>query len=62
MSRFNEGAKKNASRDKTPILLMDYAHLYNRILNGDSSLQEVIRRIHRHAAQTGSAYLHPSDF
>lgn len=57
MSGFSGVAIKEASRDRTPMLLMDYSHFYNLILPGLMSLPEVIRRIKRHASQTGEAFL-----
>ncbi len=62
MAGFNSGAIKTASRDRTPMLLMDYSHIYNAILPGIMTLQEVIQRIWRHAAQTGEAFLNVSNF
>jgi hypothetical protein len=57
MAGFNEGAIRTASRDRTPLLLMDYSHIYSKILPGIMTLPDVIRRIKRHASQTGEAYL-----
>ena len=62
MSGFSSVAIKEASRDRTPMLLMDYAHIYNLILAGIMTLPDVIRRIKRHASQTGQAYLAVEDF
>jgi len=59
---FNENAINTASRDRTPLLLMDYSHLFNVILRGSMTLPEVIQRIWRHAAQTGQAYLSVDGF
>jgi hypothetical protein len=57
MAGFSNVAIKEASRDRTPMLLMDYSHFYNLILSGQMSLPDVIRRIKRHASQTGEAFL-----
>lgn len=57
MSGFSGVAIQEASRDRTPMFLMDYSHFYNLILPGLMSLPEVIRRIKRHASQTGEAFL-----
>ncbi|HLP48025.1 MAG TPA: restriction endonuclease [Candidatus Kapabacteria bacterium] len=57
MAGFNEGAIKAASRDRTPLLLMDHSHFYNLILPGLMTLPDVIKRIKRHASQTGDAFL-----
>ena len=62
MSGFSSVAIKEASRDRTPMLLMDYSHIYNLILAGIMTLPDVIRRIKRHASQTGQAYLAVEDF
>jgi FtsZ-binding cell division protein ZapB len=61
MSGFNTGAKKTASGVRTPLLLMDYNHLYY-ILSSAMTLSEVINRIKRHAAQTAESYLEIRDF
>lgn len=57
MAGFSNVAIKEASRDRTPMLLMDYSHFYSLILSGQMSLPDVIRRIKRHASQTGEAFL-----
>ncbi len=62
MAGFNEGAIKTASRERTPLLLMDYSHIYNLILSGILSLPDVIGRIKRHASQTGEAFLSINGF
>jgi hypothetical protein len=62
MSGFNENAISNASIDRTPLLLMDYSHLYNLVLSGVMSLPEVIQRVWRHASQTGQSFLAVTDF
>lgn len=62
MSGYNEKAIQEASRDKTPLLLLDHSHIYNLILPNIMSLDDVIRRVKRHASQTGEAYLPPKNF
>ena len=62
MPGLTSGAIKTASRDRTPIILIDYSHIYNLILAGRMSLPDVIRRVKRHASQTGEAYLSVTDF
>lgn len=57
ISGFNEGSKRAASKQRTPMLLLDYDHIFNLILRGVMSLPEVVSRIKRNASQTGSAYL-----
>lgn len=62
MSGFSSTAIDEASCDGTPILLMDSAHIYGLILTGMMSFPDIIRRIKRHASQTGKAYLDVKDF
>lgn len=62
MSGFTSGAIKTASRNRTPILLMDYSHFFQIIFPNIMSLKEVILRIKRHASQTGEAYLATMSF
>lgn len=62
MAGFSSVAIQEASRDRTPMLLVDYSHIYNLILPGVMSLPDVIRRIKRHASQTGDAFLAVADF
>jgi len=62
ISGFNDGAKRAASKQRTPMLLLDYSHIYNLILRGVMTLPQVVSRIKRHASQTGSSYLGASDF
>ena len=57
MAGFTSIAVDEASCDRTPMLLMDYSHICNLILSGTMTLPDVIRRIKRHASQTGSAFL-----
>ncbi|HXB02029.1 MAG TPA: hypothetical protein VNV15_04325 [Opitutaceae bacterium] len=59
---FNEGAIRAASKERTPMLLLDQGHIFNLILRGIMTLPQVVARIKRHASQTGSAYLAATDF
>ena len=60
MSGFTAIAAKEASRDRTPMMLLNYGHFFNLVLNGRMTLPDVIRRVKRHASQTGEAFL-PAD-
>jgi len=61
ISGFTSTAKDAASGERTPLLVLDYQHLY-AILTSAMTLSEVVGRIKRHAAQTAVAYLSVSDF
>lgn len=61
ISGYSSVAVKEASGEKTPLLLLDHAHLY-LVLGGIMGLSDVIERIRRHASQTGEAYLSANDF
>jgi hypothetical protein len=54
-------ARQEASGERTPLLLLDHAHIY-MVLGGIMSLADVIERVRRHASQTGEAYLAASEF
>ncbi|WP_373533048.1 restriction endonuclease [Vampirovibrio sp.] len=62
MAGFNSGALETASHDRTPLILLDHAHFYTFILPGTMSLTDVIRRVSRHASQSGEAFLAAKDF
>ncbi|MBF0145699.1 MAG: restriction endonuclease [Magnetococcales bacterium] len=62
MSGYNDGAIKTASRERTPLLLLDGTHIYSIVLREIMSLPDVIRRVKRHAAQTGNAFLPSNQF
>ena len=62
MAGFSTVAVTEASRDRTPMILMDYSHFYNLVLSGLMSFPDVIRRIKRHASQTGEAFLSTEEF
>ena len=61
MSGFSSTAVAGASEAQTPLLLLDHNHLYLALHSG-TRLDEVVRRVRRHASQTGKAYLAPADF
>ncbi len=62
ISGFTEGAIHAASKERTPMLLLDHKHLFGLILRGIMTLPQVVSRIKRHASQTGSSYLGPEEF
>lgn len=62
LSGFNDGAKRAASKQRTPMLLLDSSHVFNLIMRGEMTLPQVVSRIKRHAHQTGSSYLAATDF
>lgn len=62
ISGFNSGAKQAASKQRTPMLLLDHSHIFTLILRGVMTLPQVVSRIKRHASQTGSSYLAASEF
>lgn len=61
MSGYSSVAIDAASGRKTPILLLDYSHIYH-ILGGISTFREVLERVRRHCSQTGRSYLSVSEF
>jgi len=61
MSGYSSVAIKEASGPKSPLLLLDYNHIYV-MLSGVFSFVDVVNRIRRHASQTSQAYLPPADF
>lgn len=61
MAGFSKIAINQASGRRTPLILMDYSHIY-LVLGETWSLPEVISRIRRHASQTGEAFLSASEF
>jgi restriction endonuclease Mrr len=62
ISGFNDGAIHSASKNRTPMLLIDHGHIYNLILRGIMTLPQVVSRVKRHASQTGSSFLCASSF
>lgn len=61
ISGYSSIAISEASGAKTPLLLMDFNHLY-MFLSGVMDFGEIVSRIRRHASQTGEAYLLVSKF
>ena len=61
ISGYSSVARREASGDKTPLLLLDHGHLY-LALSGIMGLSDVIERVRRHASQTGEAYLSANEF
>ena len=61
ISGYSAVAMKEASCDRTPLLLLDYNHIY-ALLNGTHTFSDIVRRIRRHASQTGNAFLQLADF
>ncbi len=61
ISGYSSVAKREASGERTPMLLLDHGHLY-LVLGGGIGLGDLINRVRRHASQTGEAYLAVDDF
>jgi hypothetical protein len=61
VSGYSSVATREASSGRTPLLLLDYGHLY-LILEGIMSFEDVIDRLKRHASQTGESYLSANEF
>ncbi len=61
MSGYSSVAISDASHARSPLLLIDYNHVYY-ILQGTATLPEVVTRIRRHSAQEGKAYLPVGEF
>jgi len=61
MSGYSSTAIQQASGRKTPVILMDFSHIY-LVLGGTWTLEELISRLRRHASQTGNAFLPAADF
>src|SRR5262249_52710632 len=62
MSGYSSVAIQQASFARSPLLLFDYAHLYNMVLAGIETFADVVRRVRRHSSQTGNAHLSVQDF
>jgi hypothetical protein len=60
ISGYSQNSIAEASGPRTPLLLLDHAHLY-LALRGVMSLAEIIDRVRRHASQTGESYLPASE-
>ena len=61
ISGYTSVARREASGDRTPMLLLDHSHLY-MVLGGIMGLSDLVNRVRRHASQTGEAYLAADDF
>lgn len=61
MSGYSTTAIQQASGRKTPLILMDFSHVY-LVLGGTWTLPEVVSRLRRHASQTAQAFLPASEF
>ena len=61
ISGYTSVARREASGDRTPMLLLDHSHLY-MVLGGIMGLGDLVNRVRRHASQTGEAYLAADDF
>lgn len=61
ISGYSGPAVAEASGRGSPLLLMDFRHIY-LALGGTISFSEIVDRIRRHASQTGEALLSPEDF
>lgn len=61
MAGYSSVAVKEASGKKTTILLLDASHIY-LVLTGGMPCIDVVRRIRRHASQTGESLLPVASF
>lgn len=61
MAGYSSVAVSEASGKKSTLLLLDASHVY-LVLSGGMQLVDVIRRVRRHASQTGEAFLPVSSF
>lgn len=61
MSSFSSVAINEASGKKTTLLLLDASHIY-LILTGAMSCSDVVKRVRRHASQSGESYLPVASF
>ena len=61
MSGYSSVAINEASRDRTPLLLLDFKHLY-MLFTGSLRFSEMVARVRRHSSQTGQAYLAVENF
>lgn len=62
MAGYEKGAIMAASQGRTPFILLEGSHLFNLVMTRRLTFKEVIERIKRHAAQTGSPYLALHEF
>lgn len=61
MSGYSSVAVQQASFAKTPLLLFDHSHLY-MVLGRIETFGDLVRRVRRHASQTGVAFLPTEQF
>lgn len=61
MAGYSSVALKEASGKKTTLLLLDASHIY-LILTGGMTCIDVVRRVRRHASQTGESFLPVASF
>lgn len=61
MAGYSSVATSEASGRKTTMLLLDASHVF-LILTGGMNLADVVRRVRRHASQTGDSYLPVAGF
>lgn len=61
ISGYSSVAIREASGPRTPLLLLDHAHIF-AVLTGTIRFVSLIDRVRRHASQTGEAYLPISRF
>jgi Restriction endonuclease len=61
MSGYSKTAIQQASGRKTPLILMDYGHVY-LMLGGSWTFEEIVSRLRRHASQTANAFLPAAEF
>ena len=62
MVGYDNSAIAAASHGRTPFILIDGGHLFNLVMTRRLTFAELIERVKRHAAQTGSPYLPLKDF
>jgi len=61
MSGYSSTAIKSASGPRTPLLLLDHAHVF-LVLTGSMEFRAVLERVRRHSSQTGEAFLKAEHF
>lgn len=62
ISGFTEGAKQDASEGRTLLLLIDGLHLFSLVFTGQITINDLIRKIRRHASETGLSYMDTGKF
>lgn len=61
MAGYSSVAVKEASGKKSTLLLLDASHIY-LVLTGGMQCIDVVRRVRRHASQTGESFLPVAEF